>query len=117
MNNLNGLIKKLRDAYPAAKIVLCTLNYFRRLSTTSYFTSNGTNNWQQYNEMIRRIAQHEGCGLIEFDKDGLTWSNAADDYYQEGSSSTAKWTHPTTKGHKVLGNRALIDLRNVNDMT
>lgn len=110
-------IKKLRDAYPETKVVLCTLNYFRRIHTDKPFTYNDYDNWMKYNAMIRKIAEAEGCDLIEFDKDGLTWSNAANDYYQEGSSSTAKWTHPTTKGHKVLGNRALRDLTRINGKT
>lgn len=111
------LINKLHTAYPEAKIVLCTLNYFRRLSTTAKYTSNGVDNWLSYNEMIRRLADYEGCGLIEFDKDGLTWANAKNGYYNEGTSDTAKWTHPNTKGHARLGSRALVDLRKVNDMT
>ena len=67
--------------------------------------------------MIRRIADYECCDLIEFDKDGLTYWNAANDYYNEGASSSAKWTHPNTRGQARLGSRAVIDLRKVNDMT
>ena len=111
------LIKKLHEAYPETKIVLCTLNYFRRLSHTAIYTSNGTDNWLKYNAMIRRIADYEGCDLIEFDKDGLNYWNAANGYYNEGTSETAYWTHPNTKGQARLGSRALVDLRNVNDMT
>ena len=111
------LIKKLHDAYPETKIVLCTLNYFRRLSHTAIYTSNGYNNWLEYNAMIRRIADYEGCSLIEFDKDGLNYWNATNGYYNEGTSDTAYWTHPNTKGQARLGSRALVDLRKVNDMT
>ena len=111
------LIKKLHEAYPETKIVLCTLNYFRRLSHTAIYTSNGYNNWLEYNAMIRRIADYEGCDLIEFDKDGLNYWNAANGYYNEGTSDTAYWTHPNTKGQARLGSRALVDLRTVNDMT
>jgi len=107
------LIKKLRDAYPDAKLVLCTMNYFRRISTDEQYTNNGTDTWQKYNATIRRLAAYEGCDLIEFDKDGLTWSNAAEDYYQDGNG---RWTHPTTKGHAVMGNRALLDLANINNV-
>ena len=67
--------------------------------------------------MIRRIADYEGCDLIEFDKDGLNYWNAANGYYNEGTSETAYWTHPNTKGQARLGSRALVDLRKVNDMT
>ena len=114
VKGLRLLIKKLHDTYPESKIVLCTLNYFRRLSTTAIYTNNGTDNWLSYNNMIRRIADYEGCELIDFAKDGLTYWNAANGYYNEGTSSTAKWTHPNTAGQAFLGNRALIDMRKVN---
>ena len=108
------LINKLRTAYPQTKIVLCTMNYFRRLGSSKW-TTNGTDNWQKYNNMIRRIAAYEGCDLIDFAKDGLSWANAKYGYYNEGTSDSANWTHPNTKGHAVLGARALRDLLNIND--
>ena len=108
------LINKLRTAYPQTKIVLCTMNYFRRLGSSKW-TTNGTDNWQKYNDMIRRLAEYEGCDLIDFAKDGLSWANAKYGYYNEGTSDSANWTHPNTKGHAVLGARALRDLLNIND--
>ena len=111
---LRMTIKAIRDAYPHTRIVLCTLSYFRRITTTGQWTTNGTDTWQKYNAEIRRIAQHEGCDLIEFDRAGLTWANAKYGYYNEGTSDTAKWTHPNTKGQKALGNRAVKDLLRIN---
>lgn len=108
------LINKLRTAYPQTKIVLCTMNYFRRLGSSKW-TTNGTDNWMKYNDMIRRLAAYEGCDLIDFAKDGLSWANAKYGYYNEGTSDTANWTHPNTRGHAVLGARALRDLLNIND--
>ena len=120
---LEGLaitIDKLRQAYPEVQIVLCTLNYFHRNSTTypGFPSRNGINTIYQYNDAIRKMADYFGCGVIEFDKDGITYANAASGaYYNEGTSPDANHTHPNEKGQKVLGNRALIDLQNINSKT
>ena len=110
-------INKLRTAYPETPIVLCTFNYFHRLSYSGYPSRNGLNTIYQYNDIIRKVANFFGCGIIEFDKDGITYANAASGaYYNEGTSPTASHTHPNTKGHKLLGNRAIIDLQRINSM-
>ena len=113
-------INKIHEAYPEAKIVLCTFNYFHRMSSQlpGFPSRNSLNTIYQYNDAIRALANYFGCGVIEFDKDGITYANAASgEYYQEGTSPNANHTHPTTKGHKVMGNRALLDLMKENDMT
>lgn len=114
---LEGLaitVNKLREAYPEAQIVVCTFNYFHRVSSGQP-SRNGINTIYQYNDAIRAFANYFGCGLIEFDKDGITYANAASGaYYNEGTSPTANHTHPNTKGHKVMGNRAIIDLQKIN---
>ena len=116
---LEGLaitVNKLREAYPEAQIVVCTFNYFHRVSSGQP-SRNGINTIYQYNDAIRAFANYFGCGIIEFDKDGITYANAASGaYYNEGTSPTANHTHPNTKGHKVMGNRAIIDLLKVNSM-
>lgn len=108
-------IKAVRDAYPSAKVVLCTLNYFKRLSSSvpGFPTRNGQNTLEQYNDTIRAIANYANCDLIDFAKDGITAWNAGDGYYDTVNNPT----HPTTKGHKVMGNRAIRDLMNINGLT
>lgn len=108
-------IKAVRDAYPTAKIALCTLNYFKRLSSNlpGFPTRNGQNTLEQYNNAIRAIADYANCDLIDFAKDGITAWNAGDGYYDTVNNPT----HPTTKGHKVMGNRAIRDMMNFNGMT
>lgn len=110
-------IDKLRAAYPEAQIVLCTFNYFHRISSSlpGFPSRNGTNTIYQYNNAIRAVADYFGCHVIEFDKDGITYGNATNGYYNEsGTSPTSNLTHPNDKGQKVLGNRALIDLKKIN---
>lgn len=114
---LEGLcltVKKLREAYPMAKIVLCTFNYFQRFNSTrpGYPTRNGINTLNEYNNAVRAAADWLGCGLIEFDKDGLTYENASSTYYNE---TTGNYTHPNTAGQAFLGKRAICDLARIND--
>lgn len=117
---LEGLAKTIdavRNAYPEAQIVVCTFNYFHRMSSSlpGFPSRNGVNTIYQYNDAIRALANYFGCGVIEFDKDGITYANAASGaYYREGTNPTANHTHPNDKGQAVMANRAYIDLCNVN---
>ena len=107
-------IDKIRSVYPETRIVLCTFNYFHRV-VSGQPSRNGINTIYQYNNAIRKVADYFGCYIIEFDKDGITYANAATgEYYNEGTSATANHTHPNTKGHRVMGNRAIIDLMKIN---
>lgn len=102
-------IAKLRERYPSAKIVLCTLNVFKRINYSHFPTNNGINTLPQYNNAIREVADYMGCGLIEFDKDGITFENCYSDGYITDSPTTP--THPSNKGHMVMGLKAVADLK------
>ena len=102
-------IKKLRDAYPNAKIFLCTLNVFKRINKSHFPTNNGVNSLPQYNNAIREIADFMGCGVIEFDKDGITFENCYTQGYITDDANIP--THPTNTGHKVMGLKAIADLK------
>lgn len=101
-------IEALRKAYPDSKIFLCTLNVFKRVGYSKFPTNNGMNSLPQYNEAIRKASDFFGCGLIEFDKDGITFENC----YSEGyiTDSQTEPTHPSAKGHRVMGDKAASDL-------
>ena len=104
------LVNKLRAMFPNVYIVFCTLNYFRRgtdLGWTRKFSANDT--LAEYNDAIRNIANKLGCGLVEFDKDGITPSVNATDFYADGSESTP--THPNSNGHRVMAEKALEDCK------
>lgn len=107
-------IKKLRSVYPQAKIILCTLNVFKRVYYSEFPTNNGINTLPQYNNAIREVADYMGCGLIEFDKDGITFENCYSEGYITDSSTNS--THPNNKGHAVMANRALRDLMQNNSL-
>lgn len=102
-------IKKLRDAYPSAKIFLCTLNVFKRINYAHYPTNNGINSLPQYNNAIREVADFMGCGIIEFDKDGITFENCYSGGYIIDSQTIP--THPSDKGHRVMGLKAIADMK------
>lgn len=102
-------IKKLRDAYPNAKIFICTMNVFKRINYSHFPTNNGINTLPQYNNAIREIADFMGCGVIEFDKDGITFENCYSQGYITDSATIP--THPNDKGHRVMGLKAITDLK------
>ena len=102
-------VKAIRDAYPKAIIFLCTLNNFKRVNYASFPVNNGTDALPQYNNAIREVAEYMGCGLIDFDKDGITYWNC---YPQYIADSPTIPTHPTTLGHKLMGDKAINDLLN-----
>jgi len=108
----------LRQTYPSARIILCTLNVFKRVVYNSFPTrqtqASGGQTLPMYNNAIRAAADYLGCGLIEFDRDGITFENLYVDGYVTDDPDTP--THPSDKGHKVMGNRAIMDLLRLNAM-
>ena len=100
-------IKALREAYPKAMIYCCTLNVFKRIIYDRYPTRNGLYSLPQMNKVIREIAAEMGCGLVDFERDGITFENCYSEGYITDSATTP--THPNNKGHGVMGDRATID--------
>lgn len=103
------LIKKLRETYKKSQIILCTMNVFKRVNYSKFPTNNGINTLPQYNNAIRDVANLMGCGLIEFDKDGITFENCYENGYITDSETIP--THPSDKGHKIMGMKAILDLQ------
>lgn len=100
-------ILKLREKYPNTSIILCTMNIFKARNASHYPPNNGTNTLVDYNNKIREIADLMGCGIIEFDKDGITYENCYPTYI---SDSAATPIHPNTLGHQIMGNKAYQDV-------
>lgn len=107
MRGLLITIQRLREAYPDAMIFLCTLNVFKRVVYSDWPTRNTVNTLPEYCDAIRKAADMTGCGLIEFDKDGITFENCYSSGYITDSSD--KPTHPNDKGHMMMAIRALQD--------
>lgn len=101
-------ILKLRETYPDAVIMLCTLNVFKRRNKSHFPSNNGTYTLPDYNNKIREIANIMGCGVIEMDKDGITFENCYPTYI---SDSATVPTHPNTTGHLVMGTKAANDVK------
>lgn len=101
-------IKRLRNAYPDATIVCATPNVFKRVHYDTFPTRNDAWTLPDLCNCIRRIADYMGCGLIEFDKDGITFENCYPDYIDDDLGHP---THPNKKGHRVMGEKAVADLK------
>ena len=102
------LVKKLRQAYPNATIYFCTLNVFKRMNYANFPTRNGYNTLPEYNDAIRETARFLGIDVIDFANDGITFENCYIGGYITDSEETP--THPSDKGHKVMGEKAIADL-------
>ena len=89
--------------------MLCTLNVFKRVNYSHFPTNNGLNTLPEYNNAIREAANFFGCGLIEFDKDGITFENCYSEGYITDSSTTP--TNPSDKGHYLMGKKAIADIK------
>lgn len=100
-------IQKLREAYPNAYIICCTLNVFKRIIYDKFPTRNGQYTLPQMNDTIRDIANTMGCGLIEFDKDGITFENCYPTYISDSATIP---THPNSTGHSVMADKANSDI-------
>ena len=108
-------INALRTAYPNAIIILCTLNVFKRVTYDKWPTRNLAFTLPDINNAIREIADTTGCGLIELDKDGITFQNCYSGGYITDSETTP--THPNSKGHRVMGEKATAELNYVLNAT
>lgn len=100
-------IKKIRTAYPHALIICCTLNIFKRVNYSSFPVNNGTNTLPEFNNAIREVADMMGCGLIELDKDGITFENCYPLYISDSSTNS---THPNARGHAKMATKAIADI-------
>ena len=101
-------IQAIREAYPGARIFVCTLNIFKRNYYSHFPTNNGINTLPEYNNAIREVANMMGCGLIEFDKDGITFENCYPTYISDSSTEP---THPNPTGHTAMAEKAVIDIK------
>ena len=87
LEGLSMTIGGLREAYPNARIILCTLNSFKRVGYSHFPMNNGINSLPEYNNAIRAAADFFGCGLIELDKCGITFENCYSEGYIVDSAS------------------------------
>lgn len=118
---LTKTVGALRNAYPNAIIVLCTLNTFKRIVYNNFPTRNGLTSddaglatLPMYNNAIRAAANYLGCPVIEFDKDGITFENCYTGGYITDNETHP--VHPSDKGQRVMGNKAVRDLMNINSI-
>lgn len=111
MEGLVLTIKKLRAAYPKAQIMLATMKMALRPAGmwSAFPPRNGENTIIQYSDAFRKVADYMGCQVLELDKCGITYENFLSNYCTD-TSSTAP-SHANAAGHKLMGERAIIDLQ------
>lgn len=99
-------VDKLRVAYPLARIILTTMNHFKRGSSGAFPIHNGLHSLPEYNNAIREVADFMGVDVIELDKDGITFQNTSDEspYFPAGDL-----THPNGEGHLMIAKKAIKD--------
>ena len=91
-------IQRLRDAYPTAMIICCTLTPFRRHNETHFPSTNGHYSLPQFNAAIREVAAFYGCPVCDFD---LAFT------YERMGFYTSEGTHPNEYGHRAMYEKAL----------
>ena len=101
-------ILKLREKYPNTYIFCCTLNVCKQKNYSHYPSNNGTYTQVDYNNKIREIANLMGCGIVEFDKDGITFENCYPTFISDNATTPL---HPNTNGHRVMGEKAVSDIK------
>lgn len=102
-------IQAIRNAYQEARVYCCTLNVFKRVNYSQFPTNNGTDTLPQFNNAIREVADMMGCGLIELDKDGITFENCYPTYISDSATIP---THPNARGHAVIARKVVADMLN-----
>ena len=101
-------IKKVRDAYPFARIIIATGYNLKRINCSKFPVNNGLYSLPQLNDAYREAARFFGCQTIDFDCNGMTFENIYPEYINDSASIP---THPNNKGHAMLAKQAIIDLK------
>ena len=94
-------VKNMREAYPKAKIYLCTITMNNRGSKNTFPPCYGGKSMVSFNRAIRECAEFFGCGLLDLASCGVTYENLKT-YAPDG-------THLNAAGHKLAGKKAIAD--------
>ena len=94
-------VKKMREAYPKAKIYLCTITMNNRGTKNTFPPCYGGKSMVSFNRAIRECAEFFGCGMLDLASCGVTYENLKT-YAPDG-------THLNAAGHELAGERAIVD--------
>ena len=100
-------VKKVRDAYPYAKIVIASSYNYKRINCSKFPVNNGLYSNPQLNDALREAANFFGCHTIDLDRNGMTFENIYPEYIEDSAITP---THPNNKGHWMIARQAIIDL-------
>ncbi len=96
------MLIKLRQGYPNAKIFCCTLCHtYMSISPQFRFPENYAGiNIEEFNEVIRKIAQKRKCSVIDFARYNRAYDSV------DGS-------HPNSDGMETLAQMAIAEMENI----
>lgn len=97
-------VKKMRAAYPKAKIFLCTIPYNTRGTKSTFPGCFGGKSYVSFNRAIKECAEFFGTGLIDFAACGVNHENV--------KAYTTDGVHLNELGHKMAGLKAVSDFAN-----
>jgi hypothetical protein len=97
-------VKKMRAAYPRAKIFLCTIPYNTRGTKSTFPGCFGGKSYVSFNRAVKECAEFFGTGLIDFAACGVNHENVR--------MYTTDGVHLNELGHKLAGLKAVSDFAN-----
>ena len=100
------MLYKIRSTYKNAR-VFCGMILPRHGAVSNRYPllNQSQKSVMDFNDKIRKIAQIFGCGIIDFEKCGVTFWNIAD-------NSVDGYLHPNKNGMALMGIRATKDINN-----
>lgn len=93
----------MREAYPEAKIYLCTITYNNRGDKDTFPPCYGGKSMVSFNRAIRECAEFFGCGLLDLAACGVTHENL--------KTFAPDGTHLNAAGHELAGRKAIADFK------
>lgn len=103
-----NMLYKMLNKYKTSKIYCCTLPNVERTTTdivNPEVNSKGVY-LSEYNDAIRELCKAFCVEVIDLESCGITHYNAST-YMGDFNSSTGQFTHPNSKGHKLIADKVL----------
>ena len=96
---------EIKRKYPKAELYCLTLQ-----ETNHPNTKKNLARFDKFNEVIRTLADYFGAGIVDFDKDEITWQNC------HAYAGDMHSLHPTAAGHEIMAKGVVKSMyKNTND--
>lgn len=100
------MLNTILTQYKNAEVWICTLPQCEREQFTTSFPEKNANGvlLNEYNKIIRELADLFGVKVLEHNKCGLTYQNVDIYMGDYGGAYTGSGLHPNAKGHSLIAN-------------